>query len=122
MKKIFLTFCLFITPLLAFAKDHHLKTATLNEKGQTVVLNEGSLLILDGETATPKIQKIEAASSEGKPQLNVLTGMQAFENGAMKSYPHRISIKSMDPHRQKKPVLIQLLVNGKNIPLRVEFK
>lgn len=108
---------------IASAKDVIINSSVAGTKTIEVSLSDSDLLILDGSAGrTPLIKKIEAASALGKPQLNILTGMQAFENGSMKSYPHRVTLKSLDPDRRKKPIYIEAELDEKNIRIKVSFK
>jgi hypothetical protein len=66
-------------------------------------------VIFDGGNQTPRILMIDSVGTKDRPRLNVMTGLQVLENGNMKSYPHRISIKMPIEERGMAPKVVQVV-------------
>lgn len=79
-------------------------------------------IILDGETQLPKITGIKGSTPKGKPMLTVMSGLQVLENGQMKSYPHRVSIKLNEAEKDwERPIEVSFSGSEKSYTMTVKW-
>lgn len=91
-------------------------------KNYQIEVDRRQEVILDGSSQLPKITGIKGTTPKGKPMLTVISGLQVLEDGKMKSYPNRLSIKMNELEEDwEKPVEVTFKEQGKPYTMKVKW-
>lgn len=79
-------------------------------------------IVFNGETALPKIVGIKPVGAATKPQLKVISGLQILENGKMKSYPNKISLRLDESEISNTPLAIEVQFESKKKMTKIQVE
>ena len=121
---------MFFAPLLVLASSFSWACVWQDKPFETkvkspikIIADARQEIILNGETDLPKIISIKPVDAGSvKPQLKVISGLQVLENGQMRSYPNKISVRLSEAEIAKTPLAIEIQFKGqKPIKMQIEY-
>lgn len=108
-----LSFLLLFIPVFVHANDNCeiIQKPFVHQPSKQVrlVVDPRQEVIFDGVDKTPRILMIDSVGTKDRPRLKVMTGLQVLENGSMKSYPNRVSIRLPTEEQGMTPRVIQVV-------------